>query len=890
MVNIQVKTEMINSGGIVKKGTVRMEKKYKYLVSIIIPVYNAENYLRRCLSSLLDQTYPFEKIQVILIDNNSSDNSKELCLGYVYEYKNVSFYSEKKQGVSFARNRGMECAEGKYIMFLDADDYLGKQTIKNVIGFFEQNENKVNLVTYHETKLENGKCLKEHIRYKTLVKTGLYSLEKAIYALQVRLNICIKNDLKIKFDSSLSFQEDQKFCAEMLKNQKYIGYVKEAEYYYEVHNSGLVEQNSGPIQYFESTTRWFEEIFSSFEDVPRYYQALFLHDCIWKFKSNRFWPYHYTQEEFTIAQKRIVKLLSHVDDDVIMKYPDIDIYEKLYWMRLKENSITPYIKPEAISLIREKNIFYTRKNVEIILKRIWINKGFKIRGFLKSTVFNFGVVPELYILVNGIEKKILLTDCAAGYYKAKEKTNTFYGFEIQEAIENSLKIEFKLKLDGIEERVQFYNMPTVPFHSKCKSYITQNYVIEEGEKDILVSKKEELDLTAYQKKDLEQTNNLKLKNIKLHAFSEKDNEVWLYYDSPSVILDNGFIQFLHDMNIQDGVQRYYILSNPRLIDMYKDNLDYNQIVLHGSDKHTELFFNADKIITSFSDEEVIWPLNDSKEKKQVRGLFNAEIVYLQHGVLHAHLPWYYSKYTTLIDKIVISTAFEKDNFIKNYDYQESDLITTGMPRYDLMKLNENVVSNRILFAPSWRSYLVGKVEGTSTKRIAEEERFVNSLYCKGITDFIFDEQLEMFLNENNLFLEIKLHPEFYQIYKDAFKENKSDRIIFARENINLNDYALLITDFSSILYDFVYMKKPIVYFIPDKDEFLSGMNHYRELDIPIEHGFGYFTYEEKNVVNYLKNRNDKIFDIDEKYKSKYENFFFELTNVREGIYKALFPK
>ena len=86
------------------------------------------------------------------------------------------------------------------------------------------------------------------------------------------------------------------------------------------------------------------------------------------------------------------------------------------------------------------------------------------------------------------------------------------------------------------------------------------------------------------------------------------------------------------------------------------------------------------------------------------------------------------------------------------------------------------------------------------------------------------------------------------------------------------------------------MKKPIVYFIPDKDEFLSGMNHYRELDIPIKHGFGYFTYEEKNVVNYLKNRKDNIFDIDEKYKSKYDNFFFELTNVREGIYKALFPR
>lgn len=859
---------------------------YRYQVSIIIPIYNGEKYLQRCITSIMDQTYPFEKIQVILINNNSVDDSAKICAGFAYEFENIHFYSEKEQGVSNARNTGIEHAEGKYIMFLDADDYISSHTVENVLSFFEKNADKVDLVTYHETRLEQGKKIKEHIRYRFLEKTGIYSLDENIYLLQVRLNICVKNNFLLRFDPSLTFQEDQKFCAEFLMNQTNIGYVKEAEYFYEVHNGGLVEKHNGPIQYFESGTKLFEDIFAKFESVPEYFQALFFHDCMWKFKSNRFWPFHYKESEFAEAKARIKSLLKSVEDSVIMQYPDIDIYEKLYWLRMKQDNITPIITEGAISLIRRNQVLYTRNSVEIILKKIRIDKKIFVRGFVKSTVFSFGAEPQLSVIVNDKQKDIEVRDCAAGYYKVKEKTNIFYGFQIEETLEDELRICFRLKINGILQKIVFYNMPTIAFDSQKSEYLTAEYLVNE-EKDTIYLRK--MKGEAFEKalvKELSQDEDVTLKNIKLNALRNKQEKIWLYTDSPSVLYDNGLLQFMHDVKIQDGIRRYYVMTNPEIQNVQIDNLDSNQIVSYGSSKHISLFFRAEKLLTSFSDEEVIWPFNNEKYMKSLRGLFNAEIIYLQHGVLHAHLPWYYSKYTSMVDKVVVSTKFEIANFVKNYDYRQSELIEAGMPRYDFLNREQDNTGN-ILFAPSWRSYLVGTDAEMSTRRVAAIDKIVHSSYIEGIEELLNDEKLEAYLGKNNLFIDVKMHPEFYRTYGNDILTLKSEHVRVADENVDMNNYALLITDFSSLLYDFVYMNKPIIYYIPDLDEFLSGMNHYRELDIPLEEGMGFFSDDAQCIVDYLEKHYSQRFRVEDKYSDKYDDFYLQIEDSRGTIYKAL---
>src|SRR5690554_2682260 len=91
-------------------------------VSIIIPVYNKAPYLDSCISSVINQTY--KNLEIIIIDDGSTDNSLEICENYRKKDERIQLISQENQGVSVARNKGIQKASGEWIYFLDADDYL----------------------------------------------------------------------------------------------------------------------------------------------------------------------------------------------------------------------------------------------------------------------------------------------------------------------------------------------------------------------------------------------------------------------------------------------------------------------------------------------------------------------------------------------------------------------------------------------------------------------------------------------------------------------------------------------------------------------------------------------------------------------------------------------
>lgn len=97
-------------------------------LTVIIPVYNVENYLVQCLNSVVGQTIPFD--EVILVNDGSTDNSLAICRKYVSQYGYFKLIDQENQGLSLARNRGIELAISEYIMFLDSDDYLRLDTVK----------------------------------------------------------------------------------------------------------------------------------------------------------------------------------------------------------------------------------------------------------------------------------------------------------------------------------------------------------------------------------------------------------------------------------------------------------------------------------------------------------------------------------------------------------------------------------------------------------------------------------------------------------------------------------------------------------------------------------------------------------------------------------------
>jgi glycosyltransferase involved in cell wall biosynthesis len=107
-------------------------------LSIIVPLYNTEKYIARCLDSLLDQDIPDDRFEIIVIDDGSKDNGKQVVEKYAKQYAQVRLFDQPNKGLSAARNRGLELARGNYLYFIDSDDFVAPNSFLKMIEFIKK--------------------------------------------------------------------------------------------------------------------------------------------------------------------------------------------------------------------------------------------------------------------------------------------------------------------------------------------------------------------------------------------------------------------------------------------------------------------------------------------------------------------------------------------------------------------------------------------------------------------------------------------------------------------------------------------------------------------------------------------------------------------------------
>ena len=114
--------------------------KYEKRLSVIVPVYNVENYLERCIDSLLCQDIPHDEYEIILVNDGSTDSSYNIAKRLAEENNNIILLTQKNQGASVARNTGLEHVHGKYVFFVDSDDYLKDNSLGGIVAVAESNK------------------------------------------------------------------------------------------------------------------------------------------------------------------------------------------------------------------------------------------------------------------------------------------------------------------------------------------------------------------------------------------------------------------------------------------------------------------------------------------------------------------------------------------------------------------------------------------------------------------------------------------------------------------------------------------------------------------------------------------------------------------------------
>lgn len=205
------------------------------LISIIVPVYNSEKTLGKCVDSILKQT--FDDWELILIDDGSDDCSGMICDEYALIYGKIRTFHKNNGGVSSARNIGLENAKGKWITFCDADDFVYPSWLDNFVGRLKDNSDlicqsffsSISLVSHSLGEAMNG------FDFHGDKRIGLCKLyeHKILGYLWVKLfkrEIILKYQLR--FNENFNFWEDQVFCIEYFRYIETMSYTNKIGYYY----------------------------------------------------------------------------------------------------------------------------------------------------------------------------------------------------------------------------------------------------------------------------------------------------------------------------------------------------------------------------------------------------------------------------------------------------------------------------------------------------------------------------------------------------------------------------------------------------------------------------------------------------------------------------------
>lgn len=864
--------------------------KYEYDVSIVVPVYNASEYLIDCIDSIKNQTHKFSKIQVILVDDGSIDNSLSICRNYSKKYKNIKLITQKNSGVSTARNNGIKSSLGKYIMLLDSDDTISKNTVENLFNFFENHYNDIDIVTYPIMFNRNGKITK-NIRYDAYNKgTNIYDVNEYIYLNQSTVNIMIKNEGSKTnlYDTKMKLSEDQNFDTQLIMKKEKIGYVDNAIYYYRRYDGSVSSSRNNPFYCFDDIMSYNENLLVQYKKnnkIPKYIQSLVINTFKWRIRTDQLFPYYLENTEYDNALDRIKKIVKQIDVDVIMNIADMNLYHKIYFIKMSDRKIKTKIEG-SINTYANDILIYSSKEITGNISKIKIkNDNILLMADLLNPILE-EKKPTIYIEKKYKNNKIIKEEIDIkvsneSYFACRTKVTTSYNFDIKIPIKDLVKFKIYTIIDNKRVNIEF----------KFKKFAPNNFI--NGKYNLLYSKKSscfKIRKNNIRNKICSRFRNFIycLKNnkkasiyrIMYYLYPVKKN-IWIYSDRGDS-LDNGYTQFVNDFNKSDGINRYYVsnLDNGKL-KRYFDKSKMKFIIKQGSLKHKMIYLHSKKIITSFVDLQVYCPFNTSVN--YYNDITKYDLVYLQHGILHSNLVKMYSKEYTEIDKFIISTNFEKNNLINKYHYKEEDLICSGMPR---MKLENNKlrVKNKILFAPSWRKYLIGDL--IKNKRKLKKNDFINSNFYKEIYNFLHSDELSKFLKDSKLTLDFKLHPIFRD-YSNLFDLRKIKNISLNFEKTNVCEYKIFITDFSSFQFDFVKLYRPIIYFMPDMKEFKAGLHTYRELDLDYKDAFGKLCLTNKALLNEIKRISKNEYKVDKKYIKKMNEFFLDLNNPCDDIYKEL---
>lgn len=343
--------------------------------SVIVPVYNVENYLEVAIDSIINQKY--KNKEIILVNDGSTDRSGKICDDFAKKYNFIKVTHKKNSGVSDARNMGIIKTTGEYVLFLDADDYwetnfLGELSLlikeKNYPDFifsngeYRLNSSEISLKSYNlsSAKFDNLKG-EETLKYiLTSTNKNLFSIWRGIYKTEI-----IKEN-KIKFESGILIGEDADWLFRFVLKSKSSFLYKNPFYVYRVEreNSAMsTKSKENLISFLKIVKKWIYLYESNPSEINKIICQKLSNNYIENFK------YVYNHEEEFINY-----FISEIIDNNLLRYVDSDLGNKIK-NRVKKNDFDLALRILNLKWKIKKyiKIILTKLQVKTIIKNLIIN-------------------------------------------------------------------------------------------------------------------------------------------------------------------------------------------------------------------------------------------------------------------------------------------------------------------------------------------------------------------------------------------------------------------------------------------------------------------------------------------------------------------------------------
>jgi CDP-glycerol glycerophosphotransferase (TagB/SpsB family) len=741
----------------------------------------------------------------------------------------------------------------------------------------------------------------------------------------------------VKFNEKLSIAEDVTFISDVVRSKMKYGVVQSPVYYYRKRTDGssaIGSRGRNKSNYMDVTDQVYRHILNNWADSgSSAMEYTVLYDL--SYRLNQKEQSILSPEEEKVYKESIIASAIRCSNESIVENAYLNVHQKLHILTEKYGkSLSKYITIKDGITYFDGKILFNHKNQSIFIDFLThqSKKTYKIEGFIAGLT----EIPDIEWYVKSGNKKTKLSFVSRSQREESFLGDTYYtggAFEVSIDIPLNERITFIAVIDANEYPIRIETGPFTKFGAlkltyrhdtgrlfkrkamslESYKYSTIRHISLELRMLFQILLNWRLNTAKAQLKKL-MSRNLDQLSFKARVFEIlkpwlfvaeaiamiprafllrtsyyivkpfKKRPIWLISDRGTAAGDNGEALFKYIMNRDDCPADVYFVISKKSKDL--DRLQSIGKVIYQEGLGYKLkFLLADKIIASQADVETTNPF--IRQLDHYVDLFNFDFVFLQHGIIRHNLSSWLNRFNKNINLFITSAQIEYDSiFINPYYYSRDAVLLSGLPRYDYL---EDKSAGKLILAPTYRKNLV-KQKTDRLGRRGYDPTFKKTFYREFYNNLMNDERILEALRGAHMTGEFYLHPVFSAQRQDFDENDVFTMMRFPYDyKTAFSEGNMLISDHSSVVFDFAYLKKPVVYAHFDVDTFFEGHSYDKSNFFSDEEdGFGgvYYDYETlvQGVVETIKSGTV----MDRKYKKRVDSFFYKVDkNNSERVYDAI---